>query len=345
VELDLDNYRAALEWSITQGNDDVVGGVIAGALERLWRNGGLAVEGRYWFGLALERVSDAEHPHVAARLWSALSSFSTARAMVEAAEHALKLYESVGDARGVARTQQLLAGGLMHMGRLEEADKLNAQALAGFRSLGDRSGVASGLNVQSLVSRSRNDTKTAKDLFRQTIAAFRALGNELGIALGLGNLAELEFQDGHAEEAVRLAEESREILRRGKSTKSVATYNNNLAGYRAALGDAEGARDLARTGLRLAREVQSSDLVAIAVQHLGLVAAMSGQATHALRLLGYVDAQFKALGYQREWTEQWSHDKLMAALREQLREAEIERLTAEGAAWSEDQAVEEALKV
>ena len=35
----------------------------------------------------------------------------------------------------------------------------------------------------------------------------------------------------------------------------------------------------------------------------------------------------------------------MAALREQLSEAEIEKLAAEGAVWSEDQAVEEALKV
>jgi len=37
--------------------------------------------------------------------------------------------------------------------------------------------------------------------------------------------------------------------------------------------------------------------------------------------------------------------KLTATLREHLSETEIERLAAEGAAWSEDQAVEEALKV
>jgi hypothetical protein len=35
----------------------------------------------------------------------------------------------------------------------------------------------------------------------------------------------------------------------------------------------------------------------------------------------------------------------MAALHEQLSEAEIEKLAAEGAAWSEDQAAEAALKV
>ncbi|HXW51756.1 MAG TPA: adenylate/guanylate cyclase domain-containing protein [Candidatus Acidoferrales bacterium] len=345
VELDLDNYRAALEWSITRGNDDAVGGAIAGALDWLWRNGSLVVEGRYWTGLAFERVSDAEHPRVAARLWFALSNFSTAKAKVEAAEHAVELYESVGDARGAARAQHSLAFGLIQMGRLDEADNIIALALAGSRKCGDRSYVANGLNAQAVISKSRNDTKTAKDLFGQAIAAFRALGLDSGISLGLGNLAELEFQDGHAEEAVRLVEEALEIYRRVKSAEALASNNSNLAAYRAALGAVEGARESARTGLRLAREAQSSVFAAIAVQHLGLIAAMAGQESHAAQLLGYVDAQFKAFGYQREFTEQWSYDKLKAALSERLSDAEIEKLAAEGAAWSEDQAVEEALKV
>jgi hypothetical protein len=62
-------------------------------------------------------------------------------------------------------------------------------------------------------------------------------------------------------------------------------------------------------------------------------------------LLGYVGSQYTALGLQREPTEQWGYETLMAALRETLSDAEIEQLAAEGAAWYEDQAVEEALKV
>ena len=53
----------------------------------------------------------------------------------------------------------------------------------------------------------------------------------------------------------------------------------------------------------------------------------------------------KELGNEREATEKWGYEKLMAALREHLSDAEMEKLAAEGAAWSEDQAVEEALKV
>jgi hypothetical protein len=58
-----------------------------------------------------------------------------------------------------------------------------------------------------------------------------------------------------------------------------------------------------------------------------------------------VDMQYTSLGIQPEPTEQWSYDKLMGALRETLSAGEIAQLAADGAAWSEDQAVEEALKV
>jgi hypothetical protein len=57
-----------------------------------------------------------------------------------------------------------------------------------------------------------------------------------------------------------------------------------------------------------------------------------------------VGAQYTALRMQREPTEQGGYEKLMTALRERLSEADIEKFAAEGAAWCEDRAVEEALK-
>ncbi|MBV8164767.1 MAG: tetratricopeptide repeat protein [Candidatus Eremiobacteraeota bacterium] len=343
VEGDLDNYRAALEWSITQGNDDVIGGAIAGVLGRFWANGGLVVEGRYWIDLALERVSDAEHPQVTARLWYALSSFSTARAKVKAAEHAIKLYESAGDALGAAMAQDLLAFGLLQMGRLDEADKIVTQALASLRGLGDRSNIASAIGCRAQIAMRRGDTITARDLFAQAIAIYKGLGDEFDTPLV--NLAELEFQQGQPDEAARLANEALEILQQGKNTTNLAAAYVNLAAYCVARGDVERAGQSARRGLQFAREMQDSLGLAVAIQHLALIAALRNRSTKAAQSLGYVEAQFKALEFQREPTEQWGHDKLMAALREKLSDAEIEKNAAEGAAWSEDQAVEEALKV
>lgn len=73
--------------------------------------------------------------------------------------------------------------------------------------------------------------------------------------------------------------------------------------------------------------------------------ALRGEVRAAAHLIGYADARYAELGYEREYSVQWNYENLIAALREQLSEAEIDNLAAEGAAWSEDQAVEAALKV
>jgi len=81
----------------------------------------------------------------------------------------------------------------------------------------------------------------------------------------------------------------------------------------------------------------------MSIQHLELLFALQRQPRRAARLLGYVDEQFNQMGYSRECTERWGYTKLMGVLREGLSDDEIEALAAEGAAWSEDRAVEEAL--
>jgi predicted ATPase/class 3 adenylate cyclase len=345
VELELDNDRAALTWALTHGNDAVLGGAIAGALSGLWANAGLTVEGRYWIGLALERVNDAEHPQIAARLWQALGVLSSGQRSHDAAERAMRLYASVGDVRGTARARRWLASALMQMGRLDEAQATIEQALATARACGDTLDVANCLDTQANIEGDRGDVRAARELRAQALAAYKAVGDELGIAAVLSNLAELEFADGHAEQALRAVSEALEIYVGGKNATNMAAGHTNSAAYRIALGDLTAARDAAHKGLRMARQARSELLIAIALQHLALLAGLGGDARRAAQLLGYVDAQYTALGLQREPTEQWGYDKLMAALRETLSADEIARLAADGAAWSEDQAVEEALVV
>jgi predicted ATPase/class 3 adenylate cyclase/Tfp pilus assembly protein PilF len=345
AELELDNDRTALAWALTHGNDAVLGGAIAGALHRLWFEAGLAVEGRYWIGLALERVSDAEQPYIAARLRLALSDLSSGKRMHDAAERALQLYASVGDVRGTARARRRLAYALYQMGRRDEAKAMIEQALAAARASGDAWIVADCLNLQASIAWVRGDVRAARELYAQALAAFKALRDKSGTALVLGNLAELEFADGHPEQALRAASEALEIAVRGKNPTRIAIDLTNTAAYRIALGDLTGARDSAREGLRFARQTRYELSIAIALQHLALLAGLGGDARRAAQLLGSVDAQYTALGTRREPTEQWGYDKLMAALRDALGAEEIAQLAADGAAWSEDQAVAEAMLI
>jgi predicted ATPase/DNA-binding XRE family transcriptional regulator len=338
VELELDNYRAALEWTLIRGNDAVLGGTIAGALGRLWWIGGLPVEGRHWIELALPRVGEAEHPAIAARLQLALSALLEGKRSKGAAERALQLYESLGDACGAVRAQRRRGFALYQMGRLDEAREATAHALAASRASGETWDVAQTLNLLALIEMSRGDLRAGRDLYAQALAATRALGDELGTSRVLGNMAELEFATGDVEQALRLANEALELPSLEKHLRFKASCHNNAAVYRTALGDVAGAGESAREALRLARQIRHEMYIANAFQHLALLAALGGDTPCGAQLLGYASALYDQLGVKRGPTEQWGYDKLLAVLRETLSEDEITRLAAEGGAWSEDQA-------
>jgi len=346
IGLELDNYRSALEWGLTQGHDAVLGGAIAGALDRFWNGQGLSAEGRYWIETALERVNVAEHAQIFARLLRAQSFLLSGSRKCEVAERAVEIYESLGDVHGAAHARNQLAQGLYKTGRADAAMKVATQALVVMRGCKDNHGISLCLMTQADTASEMGELAKARDLYAQAQAAMKITSNEIGMAVNFNNLAELEFADGHPDVALRAVTEALTIdQRRGVDAANLATDNLNSAAYRIALNELDGAAVSAREGLRIARHVQSAYAIPIAIQHLALVTALQRQPHGAARLLGYVDVQYKVVGNVRESTEKWGYDKLIGTLRQQLSEAEIERLAAEGAAWSEDQAVEEALKI
>jgi tetratricopeptide (TPR) repeat protein len=343
LELELDNYRAALEWALTQNNDALLGGAIAGALGALWYDR-LVAEGRYWIELALPRLTEPEQPATMARLQLTLSSLSNGQRKLQPAQLAMKLYESVGDLRGAARAERLCGFALYQMGQIDDAREAIARALAVSRGCGDVWNVPDCLNLLAMIEVSRGDLRAGRELFGRALAEMKARGDELGVARLLGNMAELAFAAGDPEQALRLIHEALELasLRRHRLT---ATWHNNSTAYCVALGDLSEARGSALEALRLARQVGHEVSTVVALQHLALLAALGGNTKCGAQLLGYVDARYRQLGLGRERTEQWGYDKLLVALREVLTESETTRLAAEGAAWSEDRAVGEALKI
>ena len=344
VERELDNFRAALEWGLTQGHDAVLVAAIAGGLEQFWYRNGFAVEGRYWIERALEGTDSAQHPLVAARLLYAQSWFFLGKRASESAERAIALYESAGDRRGAAHARATLAFSLNQTGQLDEADEAITLALAVMLEYKDKHGIAKLLRYKAAIAGNRGARAEARELYDKALAILRETGDEIGLSLVHVNVGELEFADGHAGEALKAATDAISWYRRSDKD-AVATAICNRAAYQIALNDLSGVHVSAREALRLGREVQNVYTSAIALQHFASLAALQGKANSAAQLLGYVDAQYKELGASREPTEKWCYDKTIAALREQLSDTDIERLKAEGAPWSEDRAVEEALKI
>ncbi len=345
AELELDNYRAALEWSITENHDMIVGGAIAGALEQVWYRGGLTTEGRYWISAALERGNYAGQPLIAARLWRALGFIRSGKPAYEAAERARVLYEEAGDKWGAARAKGDAAFALRQMGRLDEAVELLTQAIDTSRSLGDKFGVLMGLSTRGGCAYNLGDFKLGREYYSQALALSKELANDMQTSFVLSNLAELEFADGHADEALRSAKELAEQRTRSQNLTNLATSKTNVAAYCIWLGQLDEACQSAREALYISRSITALYSTSIACQHLGLIASLRGRPQVAASLLGFVNEQYRKIETEREPTEKLCYDKFMASLREQLSETEIEKLLAEGARWTEDKAIEVALEL
>jgi predicted ATPase/DNA-binding CsgD family transcriptional regulator len=345
VEPEIDNFRAAIDWATGLGDDIALGGAIVAALSGLWREGGLAAEGRRRITLAMKALDESKYPRIAAELWMALAWLSSGKSGYNAADHARTLYEEVNDARRAARALRKVGFHLAQMGRLEEAADAIGRALAASQEYGDKTAVVNCLSAHAMISAALGDFDGGRDSYAKVLAAYRTLDDEHGVAYVMHNLAALEFADGNVGQSVRHANEAAQILSRVRSSALKAALYNNITAYCIAVGDLSEAYAAVRQALHWAQGEQDSLRVAIAVQHLALLTALRGNRQRAAILMGYVDTKYKELGMEREPVEAWGHDKLMAALREHLSDAELETLAAEGAVRSEEQAVEEALMV
>ena len=120
-----------------------------------------------------------------------------------------------------------------------------------------------------------------------------------------------------------------------------------LAGYLLALGQINEAAEAATESLQDIRSVGGRpNYVVCTLEHLTLVAAERGQFEQATRLLGYLEAWYAANpGFFREGPEQASYERTLALLAASSPESERARLIAEGTAWTEEQAAEQALDV
>lgn len=261
-------------------------------------------------------------------------------------EHNAKvLAERIGEERRLTLALNFLASGCLQTGRIQRGADIAAEAIPLARTLGNKAILATLLAQSALFSWALGDIELARKSFDEGLALSAKLEDEFISARIRGNFAEFEFTQGNAEKALIRVLEAIAVYTRLKNYDFLTTYNNNSAAYRIALGDLTGAYEALIEGARWAREAQSAFDISVACQHLALIAALCGRLQKAARILGFVNAQYEELGLQREYTEKWSFDKLIALLSGGLTDNEMGTLLSEGATLPWEQAVDEALRI
>jgi tetratricopeptide (TPR) repeat protein len=187
------------------------------------------------------------------------------------------------------------------------------------------------------------DLAGARTYYERSLELDRKARDEFGALAIIGNLANVIWALGDLDAAETSTREQVALLRNSPvSTRRLLGYAlSNLAGVLAERGELDQALVAAREGLPLVKEDGSAWIF---TDHVALRAALAGKLANAARLAGYSRYTWSANEATRQPIEARAHDRLCALLRDKLDPGELERLLAEGAKLSEDEACRLALE-
>ncbi len=354
VELELENWKAALAWTLEARGDVVLGQRLAPAMRWVWFFCGSEAEGRRWMHAALEMVDERTPAAFVARMELADAALALGSYEFEAglagSRRVLAMCREL-DEPLIAADAQLTAGvSTFYLGRVAEAEQLLRTALEAARAAGDLLTVCWALEGLAKARCLAGDMLQARAYVTELRSTFKAIGADIYSHRPALLLAEIEFQAGNVERAVQLST-SGLAKRRGRRSSYLANQLHLLAAYLVACDRWEDARARADQALEIAYETQHHVVLGWTIQHLAAIAALSSPIDHkpplekladVARLLGYVDARIAAVSVSRLFITQPEYDRVMTVLRDTLGTDELAKFLLAGAAMSEDQATQAA---
>ncbi len=323
LHAELDNFRAAFDWSQSQ-NDTEASLRLGSALLEFWIVRADWSEGREWVEQALALPGEVD-PSVrmkafraAAELADVLSDYPRATRYYE---ESLAIARAVGDRRAIAEALMGMAHEQERVGRGAAARPLLEESVAIFRELGDEPSLARSLGGIAWLEQ---DYRRARALWNETLAIRRSLGNqesvgwailqvgfcaqsegdytaataaceeclaighELGykrlIARSLTQLGEAALLQCELGQARRLYEQSLPLWREIGHRSGLLDSLRGLGDVARIEGDGEGAASFLQESLAVCQDIGSRGGEAAALQSLGALAVARGELEAATRL-------------------------------------------------------------
>lgn len=301
---DLDNFRAALAFALTQP-DPVPAAELATSFSNAFSRMGAMVEVQSWLTRAiavLERVPDSpERNQVLAQALNEIGANASFQFHLNEAEHFLE--RALGYARQgddpvfLARVLAHLARNYADKSESERAEALMLEALAAYQAGGSELGVARSYGTLAEILHLRPDLDAALGYYREAIQRMRALQSLPDLPVLLANLGMLLGDMGQWAEGQQLLEESIAVATRIGQDYVIAAVQAPLAGMLVKLARATAeageqthylarARELTRTGIR-DLHAQGIDLFrASAILQMAEIEFAAGDAGLSAQLLG-----------------------------------------------------------
>jgi predicted ATPase/class 3 adenylate cyclase len=250
LELDHDNFRAALDWSLAR--DDAQRALSLGAaLWRFWQMRGHLREGRARLQTILAMPRARQNPAARARALEA--------------------------AGGVAYWQ----------GDMPAAQAFYDECLEEARAAGDKSGIANALYNDSFpLLVERRDLARSRRLLEEALPLFRELGDPGGTSRCLWGIGNSHYFEHRLSQAIGYLDEAIELSRKLDDRFSLgwALHTRALVAIKGA--DPAAAWPFVREALAIFSEAGDLSGIAILLDDAAAIAQLAGDAQRALRLAG-----------------------------------------------------------
>jgi non-specific serine/threonine protein kinase len=344
-EEEIDNVRAALEWALLQRNDPVLGAQLASHVGLFWFTQ-YYHEGLRWLDIAQAAVSYETHPaeSVAIALHRVRSYMQTdVNEGIRVSEEALGPARALGEVPPLLRLLMLYGILLTLANRLDEAEPVLEEARE-IAAHVDRFRLQYILWGLAKVNRKRGNVDLARDLSIQMAEAHEQsqLPGDRNRWAILAERACAEQLDGHLDRAIELCREAHQGTQLTNDVPGGIQAEYYLGALLLMAGNVTEALIHGHSVLKLSTEELFPHGIALAVQLLAGVASHGAQHELAARLVGFADTRTSA---QLVGTVDVDPEWFLAPLRKHFGNARFTELMAEGAAWSDDRAIDEALTI
>jgi predicted ATPase/DNA-binding SARP family transcriptional activator len=343
---EIDNLRAARQWSRTAASSAEAELRLVGALWWFWLGMGNTFEALAWLEVALERRSG-----VAPRL-QALVLLGAGEMCLEQGDYqratalyqeSLALYRGFGDQRGIARALHYLGYMERLRGNYEEARLYQEECLKLYREIGEIKDASWALLMLGDVFEDQGDHQQATSYFCEALTHNQPLADKEVCGWATINLGRIAHAQGNPEQATALYQEGLALFRNLKYQYGIAHVLTDLGDVAHTQGDDERAMAFYRESLGLLRETGGPHYICKCLEGAAGMAGIQGRPEQAARLFGAVERLRDSTATPIRPVDRVTYHRLVDTTRAQLDDKTFAAAWAEGRAMTLEQAIAYAL--
>ncbi len=307
LEGEIENLRAALEWSLSPGGSVELGARLANDLFWFWYLRGHILEGQAWYQRFIQSGTAQNTPAYAGVLTGAgvmanwLGDPTAARRLLD---ESIPFLRRAGDRQELS--QALMNRGMIALNEGRETEALPdlEEALELFRALGQRFFSAVCLMHLANGIMTQGQPERARRLLAETAAIARTIGDHWLLPAAISSQGEIARFQGDYNRAGELYDESGALFHRINAQGDLARTLHNQAYVALRRGDTRLAESLFRQSMGLYRQLGIQRGMAECLAGLADVLAVQGRIMPAARLLGFAQAFIASLNM--DW---WPADR------------------------------------